>query len=358
MRERFWTPKLRSLVKKVVHNCDVCRRYRVKPSTSCTFGSKLPTFRAELFDAFSVTGADFAGPVYHKIDKSSTAKACIALFTCTCTRAVHLKLCRDLTAQEFQRALKEIVARRGCPQTIISDNGKTFVATGKWLSVLKKDHSLFNYIGKLNIKWKFNLARAPWWGGFFERLIGIMKRTLSKVIGRSLLRFDELEEVLIDVETSMNNRPLIYQGEEFERPVITPNILLRGNPVPVVEEDLELLGDESEVTKRKKLLQRSKSKLRQRFMNKYVHALEEWQQLSSDKQGVAIPGDGAVVLLKGETKQRAQWKLGRVQGKVTGKDGVVRGLKLKLGSGYVVERPLQLVCDLEIGGENPTPMQK
>ena len=358
MRERFWTPKLRSLVKKVVYNCDVCRRYRVKPSTSCTFGSKLPAFRAELFDAFSVTGVDFAGPVYHKIDKSSTAKAYIALFTCAGTRAVHLKLCRDLTAQEFKRALKEFVARRDCPQTIISDNGKTFVATGKWLSVLKKDHSLFNYMGKLNIKWKFNLARAPWWGGFFERLIGIMKRTLSKVIGRSLLRFDELEEVLIDVETSMNNRPLIYQGEEFERPVITPNILLRGNPVPVVEEYLELLGDESEVTKRMKLLQRSKSKLRQRFMNEYVHALEERQQLSSDKQGVAIPEDGVVVLLKGETKQRAQWKLGRVQGKVTGKDGVVRGLKLKLGSGYVVERPLQLVCDLEIGGENRTPIQK
>ena len=181
MRERFWTPKLRSLVKKVVHNCDVCRRCRVKPSTSCTFSSKLPAFRAELSDAFSVTGVDFAGRVYHKI-----AKAYIALFTCASTQAVHLKLCCDLTAQECQRALKEFVVRRGCPQTIISDNGKTFVATGKWLSVLKKDHSLFNYMGKLNIKWKFNLAHAPWWGRFFKHLIGIMKRTLSKFIGRSL----------------------------------------------------------------------------------------------------------------------------------------------------------------------------
>ena len=93
-------------------------------------------------------------------------------------------------------------------------------------------------------------------------------------------------------------------------------------------------------------------------MNEYVHALEERQQLSSDKQGVAIPKDGAVVLLQDETKQRAQWKLGRVQGKVMGKDGVVCGLKLKLKSGYVVELPLQLVCDLEIGSENPTPIQK
>ena len=31
---------------------------------------------------------------------------------------------------------------------------------------------------------------------------------------------------------------------------------------------------------------------------------------------------------------------------------MVRGLKLRQGNGYVVERPLQLVCNLEIGGEN------
>ena len=62
---------------------------------------------------------------------------------------MHLKLCPDLSAKEFQRALKEFVARRGCPQIIASDNGKTFVATGKWLSKLKKDQRLANYLGGL-----------------------------------------------------------------------------------------------------------------------------------------------------------------------------------------------------------------
>ena len=169
MREKFWIPKLRSLTKRVIHNCDICRRFRKKPlTTSCTSDSVLPVFRAELSEPFAVTGVDFAGPMYYKIKKSTTAKACIALFTCASTRAVHLKLCRDLTATEFQRALKEFVARRGCPQTIVSDNGKTFMTTGRWLSTLKKDHGVANYLGTLNIKWMFNLARAPWWGGFFE----------------------------------------------------------------------------------------------------------------------------------------------------------------------------------------------
>jgi len=66
-----------------------------------------------------------------------------------------------------------------------------------------------------------------------------MKRSLSKVIGQSLLTFLELEEVLPDAEMTMNNRPLLYQGEEFEKPVLTPNTLLRGEAIPILQEDLE-----------------------------------------------------------------------------------------------------------------------
>ena len=63
LRERFWIPKLRSLVKKVVRDCNVCKRYRMKPlAAACTSKSTLPVFRAELSDAFAVTGVDFAGP--------------------------------------------------------------------------------------------------------------------------------------------------------------------------------------------------------------------------------------------------------------------------------------------------------
>ena len=119
-----------------------------------------------------------------------------------------------------------------------------------------------------------------WWGGFFERLVGIMKRTLSKKVGRRFLSYSELEEVLLDVETSMNNRPLLYQGEEFEQPVLTPNTLLRGKPTPILEQDLEKIGEE-DVTKQMRFLQKSKEQLRKRFMKEYVHALDEKQHRST-----------------------------------------------------------------------------
>ena len=113
---------------------------------------------------------------------------------------------------------------------MISGNAKTFQATKKWLETLKNDEDVNNYLANHSIKWQFNLSRAPWWGGgFFERLIGVMKSALSKAVGKAMLTFSELEETLLDVECFMNNRPLTYLGEEFEDRAITPNILLRAD---------------------------------------------------------------------------------------------------------------------------------
>ena len=98
MREKFWVPKLRVLTKKVIQDCTVCKCYWWKPlSTSPILECRLPLFRTQLSDTFVMTWVDFAGPVYYKITKSSTAKAYIALFTCASIRAVHLKLCHNLS---------------------------------------------------------------------------------------------------------------------------------------------------------------------------------------------------------------------------------------------------------------------
>lgn len=81
-----------------------------------------------------------------------------------------------------------------------------------------------------------------------------------------------------------------------------------------------------------------------------MYALEE-RKHNQNENDAKIPKTGAVVLLKEDIKNRAQWRIGRVVGRIIGKDGVTRGLKIKLGNGYIVERPLQLICDLEVGGE-------
>ena len=52
-------------------------------------------------------------------------------------------------------------------------------------------------------------------GGQFERLIGVMKKSMYKAIGNGYLRWHESEEVFLDVETTLNNRPLGYVEDDI-----------------------------------------------------------------------------------------------------------------------------------------------
>ena len=102
VREKFWIPNLRVAVKKVIRGCNLCKRYRVKPLLPPK-RAMLPSFRTNDIEPFAVTGVDFAGPLKYKEANKSFGKCYVALFTCASTRAVYLKLCHDLSAEEFQR---------------------------------------------------------------------------------------------------------------------------------------------------------------------------------------------------------------------------------------------------------------
>lgn len=99
---------------------------------------------------------------------------------------------------------------------IISDNAKTFRATDKALKTLYNHPEVVSELSNKEIEWRFNLERAPWWGGFFERMVGCVKRCLRKVLGNARLTFDELCTALVEVEGTLNSRPLTYEYSELE----------------------------------------------------------------------------------------------------------------------------------------------
>ena len=83
----------------------------------------------------------------------------------------------------------------------------------------------------------------------------------------------------------MNNRPLCYQGEEFEKPVITPNLLFKGQPANFLDEDVEELDEKTAVTKRMRYLKTCREHLKKQWLTEYVHALEERnRKVFSDKK--------------------------------------------------------------------------
>ena len=140
------------------------------------------------------------GPLYVKQKSGEMDKAYIALFSCCITRAVHLELVEDLSTATFRRCLQRFIARNGTPALIVSDNAKTFQATQKALTRLFSHPEVRADLERDKIEWKFNLERAPWWGGFFERMVASAKQCLKKTLDNSRLSFDELSTLLTEVE--------------------------------------------------------------------------------------------------------------------------------------------------------------
>ena len=65
---------------------------------------------------------------------------------------------RTDTTNEFIRSRKLLIARRGRPQTIYSDNTKTFIAAVSWIKKVVKNVTVHNFLAHQEIKWKVNLA--------------------------------------------------------------------------------------------------------------------------------------------------------------------------------------------------------
>ena len=116
---------------------------------------------------------------------------------------IHLELVPDQSKEEFIKVLKRFIARCGCPETIYSDNAKIFVAASKWIKRINKSEILHHFLNTKGINWKFNLSRAPWWGGQFERMVGFVKNPLYKTVGKSKLEWHKLGEAL--TETTLDN---------------------------------------------------------------------------------------------------------------------------------------------------------
>jgi hypothetical protein len=349
IRENYWIPKLRSVVKKVRKECFGCKRYQAAAVNSPPPGT-LPNDRVSGESAFEVIGVDFAGQIHYKRGSDCEGKAYLALFSCSLIRAVHLELLPNLENSTFIPCLKRFIAGRGRPKRIYSDNGGTFIKAANWIRTLRKDEKLQGYLQDHEIQWQFNLSRAPWWGGQFERLIGVVKQAMYKAIGGANLNWNELSEVILDVEVQINRRPLSYVEDDIQLPVLTPSSFLfqRSNLIPDQEPWRE---DDKNLRKRAKYLKSCKDSLWKRWLREYVNALRECHNLNHERKRFHV-NVGDVVIIKSDEKNRGKWPLGVVQEVYPGRDGVVRAVQVKTANGHLERAiqhlyPLELSCDQE-----------
>ncbi|KAK5856900.1 hypothetical protein PBY51_010180 [Eleginops maclovinus] len=353
VRERYWIMRARQLVKSVVARCTICKRFNAKAGRQIT--APLPRDRITESPPFEVTGVDFAGPLYVKVE-DSVKKAYIALFTCAVTRAVHLELVSDQSTETFLLALKRFIARRGLCKVIYSDNAKTFKIADQDLKELWKaikDPELLQFFSERGITWRFIAERAAWWGGFWERLVRSVKTCLKKVLGRASLNFEEMCTVLTEVEATLNSRPLTFVHNEVDEPQpLTPAHFLVGKrltslpPKPFPAETQHPTANKAEITRRWKYRQRLTTSFWNAWRKDYLLDLKSAHRCDTPTPTPLKVGD--VVLIGEDHTPRQTWKLGRIKELFPGRDGLVRSCSVRTTSGTLLRRPIQLLYCLEI----------
>jgi hypothetical protein len=77
------------------------------------------------------------------------------------------------------------------------------------------------------MKWIFNHAAAPHFGGVWERLIKTVKKALYAVLNEKVPKEDTLQTLLVEVEFLVYSRPVTNVSSDPEDPEsITPNQIL------------------------------------------------------------------------------------------------------------------------------------
>jgi len=73
-----------------------------------------------------------------------------------------------MSASSFVRCLKRFVAKRGI---LISDNAQMFKRSEKMLKNMLMQHQVHQCLINNKLPWIFNVEKAPWSGGLFERMV-------------------------------------------------------------------------------------------------------------------------------------------------------------------------------------------
>ena len=218
----------------------------------------LPYLRTQDVHPFTFTGVDFTGALYVRHGEQEV-KVYLCLFTCATTRAVHLEIVQDLTAETFLLAFRKFAGRRSLPKIMISDNGSTYMSAAEELRKLMELTEVKEELGRRGLSWQFIPKRAPWYGGFWERLVGLTKTAIKKVLGRRHVSLPTLETIVVEIEAILNDRPLTYVSSELMDPdPLTPSHLLHGRRITCLpHQSVEIdeltdptFGDASRIRKR------------------------------------------------------------------------------------------------------------
>jgi hypothetical protein len=240
-----------------------------------------------------------------------------------------------------------MIARRGCPTEIWSDNGSNFHAADK---ELREAYGAALEAGAAQraISWKFIPAGAPFMGGAWERMVRAVKRALHAVLDERRPSEETLATLLAEAEYTVNSRPLTHVPVDPDEPeAITPNHFILGGsaraPNPGTFDDTTLVG---------RATWRTSQRLAEHFWARWLREYLPSLQYRREPYGRGRPINvGDIVLVVDGNLPRNTWPRGRVTAIYPGPDGVTRAVDVATKGG-VFRRPTKKLVILPTEPEN------
>lgn len=350
IRTNYWILGGRTPVRSFILKCIPCTRYRQKRAQQLM--GQLPFERVTPSRPFLNSGVDYAGPFHLKTWKGKNArkyKAYIALFVCFSTSAVHLELVTDYSTEAFIAAFKRFTARRGICVTLTSDCGTNFKGADSELKHLfssssKKLGHLAATLANDGTQWKFNPPGAPHFGGKWESGVKSVKHHLRRVMGDTILTYEEVTTLLTQIEAVLNSRPISPLSDDpDDLNALTPGHFLIGcAPTVIPEPSFEevQISRLSRWQLTRQMLDSFWSRWSKECLQRYL-AIYKWNQSSTSIEV------GSLVLVVDERFPPSKWPLGRVTQIHPGKDGITRVVTVRTQAS-ILKRPIVKLCPLPI----------
>lgn len=388
LRTRFWMPNVWKLSDQVKKACKRCTRVMTKPFAQKEAPLPPDRFLAPTLDKqdpFRVVGIDFVGPflpfkpikgVRKPVGAVGNPKTkfWVMAVSCAMSRAIHLEVLTSLKFGPFECAFRRFTSRRRMPAVIISDNAPTFKAAAHALGINdfnEAKESTTKLQGKYpNIQWNFILARGPWWGGFYERMMALIKDKLAKTCEtQCFISEEDFRTAIVVIERYINSRPLttvrINDRDEFAP--VTPLDLLQASPnLPICQAfDLPIKRIKTTgltVEEFEKQRKQQHALWREMWRNFTVHYIDETRKYHSKRffrSRANLLKEGELVLVKPPESFKSTTPLSQLTWPIakvlkihkTKRDGIVRGITIELrdegGKTRRYKYPIQKFCPFE-----------
>lgn len=344
IRQTYWVPNLRSLVRRIRRTCNACKIRAARPKP--TVAGQLPIDRMTPYtQPFSYTGVDYFGPVHVTVGRRRE-KRWICLFTCLTIRAVHMEIAHDLSTDACLVCVRNFCNIRGVPVRLRSDCGTNFVGADNELKkmgdVFDRD-DVHHEMGDRGIEWRFNCPGNPEAGGAWERLVQSAKRVLAVTLKEVAPRIETLQSYVVEAANLINSRPLTHIPVSADEPSpLTPNHFLLGrtNATTCTSEFVpRQLCDRRQW----RVLCQLKNHFWKRWVQEY---LPELTKRGKRCEEVPLKIDDLVMICDAN-QMRGQWLRGRVVRVIVGSDGRVRTAEVKTKDG-LVRRPITKLAVLKL----------